>query len=66
MQAAIGSAFIGGGLQLRGEYVLHPYLMQSRESYVRPVYVAVGARLIDDQSDREASSYCFRWSTTCT
>ncbi|TMQ26660.1 MAG: hypothetical protein E6J90_04065 [Deltaproteobacteria bacterium] len=42
MQAAVGSAFIGGGLQLHGDYVLHPYLLHSRESYVLPVYVGVG------------------------
>lgn len=49
MQAAVGSAFIGGGLQLHGDYLLHPYLLHARESYVLPVYVEVGARLIDWQ-----------------
>lgn len=57
MQAAVGSAFIGGGLQLHGDYVLHPYLLHSRESYVLPVYVGVGVRLIDCQNGREASSF---------
>jgi hypothetical protein len=57
MQAAVGSAFIGGGLQLHGNYVLHSYLLHSRESYVLPVYVGVGVRLIDCQNGREARSF---------
>src|SRR5262249_30202670 len=34
---------------------LHPYLLHARESYVLPVYVGVGVRLIDCQNGREAS-----------
>jgi len=60
VQAAVGSAFIGGGLQLHGDYVLHLYLLQSRERYVLPVYVGVRVRLIDDQNGREASSFALR------
>ena len=47
VQGAVGSAFIGGGLQLHGDYVFHPYILQTRESFVLPLYVGPGVRLID-------------------
>ena len=37
--------------------MLHPYLLHSRESYVLPVYGGVGARLVDCQNGREATSF---------
>jgi hypothetical protein len=57
VQAAVGSAFIGGGLQLHVDYVFHPYILQMRESYVLPVYVGPGVRLIDYQNGRDDSSF---------
>ncbi|HEX2686031.1 MAG TPA: hypothetical protein VHN14_05410 [Kofleriaceae bacterium] len=57
VQAAIGSAFIGGGLQLHGDYVFHPYILQSRPSFVLPVYVGPGLRLIDYTNGRDGSSF---------
>jgi hypothetical protein len=56
VQAAVGSAFIGGGLQLHADYVLHPYILQSRPSFVLPVYVGPGVRLIDYTSGRNDAS----------
>lgn len=50
IQAAVGSAFIGGGLQLHGDYVFHPYILQTRDSFVLPFYVGPGVRLIDYSS----------------
>ena len=52
VQAAIGSAFIGGGLSVHADYVFHPYILQSRPSFVLPVYVGPGVRLIDYTSGR--------------
>jgi hypothetical protein len=52
VQGAVGSAFIGGGLQLHADYVWHPYILQSRDSFVLPVYFGPGARLIDYTSGR--------------
>ena len=57
IQAAVGSAFIGGGLQIHADYVLHPYILQARPSFVLPVYVGAGARLIDYTNGREDSSF---------
>jgi hypothetical protein len=56
VQAAVGSAFIGGGLQLHADYLFHPYILQSRPSFVLPVYVGPGVRLIDYTSGRDDAS----------
>jgi hypothetical protein len=53
IQAAVGSAFIGGGLQLHGDYLFHPYILQDRPSYVLPFYLGPGVRLIDYTSGRD-------------
>jgi hypothetical protein len=57
VQAAIGSAFIGGGLQLHADYVFHPYILQTRPSFVLPVYFGPGVRLIDYTNGRDDSSF---------
>ncbi|HET9627452.1 MAG TPA: hypothetical protein VFP84_39115 [Kofleriaceae bacterium] len=56
IQAAIGSAFIGGGIQVHGDYVFHPYILQSRDSFVLPVYVGPGLRVIDYTDGRDNSA----------
>lgn len=56
IQAAVGSAFIGGGLQLHGDYLFHPYILQNRPSYVLPFYIGPGVRLIDYTSGRNDTS----------
>ena len=57
VQGAVGSAFIGGGLQLHGDYLFHPYILQSRDSFVLPVYVGPGVRLIDYNDGRNSSAF---------
>ncbi len=47
VQAAVGSAFLGGGLQVHADYLFHPYILQTRPSFVLPFYVGPGVRLID-------------------
>src|SRR3954464_7589991 len=44
IQAAVGSAFIGGGLQVSADYLLHPWILQDRDSFVMPVYLGPGVR----------------------
>jgi len=52
VQAAVGSAFIGGGLQAHADFVWHPWLLEERDSFALPVYVGPGVRLIQyDQGD---------------
>ena len=57
IQGAVGSAFIGGGLQLHGDYLFHPYILQSRDSFVLPVYVGPGVRLIDYNDGRDSNAF---------
>lgn len=57
VQAAAGSALIGGGLQLHADYVFHPYVAQVRESFVLPLYIGPGVRLIDYANGRDDSSF---------
>ncbi|HEY0193983.1 MAG TPA: hypothetical protein VGC42_22855 [Kofleriaceae bacterium] len=53
IQAAIGSAFIGGGVQVHADYVFHPYILQSRDSFVLPFYFGPGLRVIDYMDGRD-------------
>ena len=46
IQAAIGAAFIGGGLQIHADYAFHPYILQTRETFVLATYVGPGVRII--------------------
>jgi len=59
IQAAVGSAFIGGGLQLHADYLFHPYILQSRPSYVLPFYVGPGTRLISYDNGRAGNAFAF-------
>jgi hypothetical protein len=56
VQGAVGSALIGGGLQLHADYLFHPYVAQVRESFVLPLYIGPGVRLIDYTNGRDESS----------
>jgi len=57
IQAAAGSAFISGGLSLTADYVFHPLILQTRDSYVLPVYIGPGVRLIDYTNGRASSTF---------
>ncbi|HSD87977.1 MAG TPA: hypothetical protein VLB44_10705 [Kofleriaceae bacterium] len=57
IQAAVGSAFIGGGLQAHGDFVIHPWILQDRGSFVLPVYLGPGVRFIDYYGARGGDSH---------
>jgi len=57
VQAAVGSAFVSGGLQFHADYVFHPYILQTRPSFVLPVYIGPGVRFIDYTNGRDDSSF---------
>ena len=46
IQAAAGLAFLADGLVLQADYVFHPYILQTRDSFVLATYVGPGARVI--------------------
>jgi hypothetical protein len=47
IQGAVGSAFIGGGLQVHADYVWHPWILQDKDSFVMPVYLGPGVRFFE-------------------
>ena len=47
IDAAIGGAFLGKGLQVHSDFLWHPWLLDSQESFVLPVYVGLGGRVLD-------------------
>ncbi len=55
IQAAAGFAFIGGGLHLHADYVFHPLVLQTRDSFVLLAYVGPGVRLIQYRDGRDDS-----------
>ncbi len=57
VQAAFGYALGGGGFQLTADYVWHPFILQDKDSFVLPVYVGPGIRLIDYSAGETGSSY---------
>jgi hypothetical protein len=56
IQAAVGVGFIGGGLQVHADYAFHPFILQSRETFVLATYVGPGVRVVQ-YSDGRASSF---------
>lgn len=47
IDAAIGGAFVGGGLQVHADFLWHPWVLEQRDSFVLPAYVGAGMRLLD-------------------
>ena len=56
LQAAAGFAFIGGGLHLHVDYVFHPLVLQTRDSFVLLAYLGPGVRLIQYRNGRDDST----------
>lgn len=46
IQAALGFNFVGSGVQVNAEYLLHPWILQERDLFVLPVYLGPGLRFI--------------------
>jgi hypothetical protein len=53
IQAAAGFAFVGGGLHIHADYVFHPLILQTRDSFVLLAYIGPGVRLIQYRDGRE-------------
>jgi hypothetical protein len=47
IDAAVGGAIIGRGIQVHADYLWHPWLLEQKETFVMPAYVGVGARLLN-------------------
>jgi len=57
VQAAAGSAFIGGGLSVHADYVWHPWILEDRDSFTLPAYLGPGARFIYYDKGRDGEDY---------
>ncbi len=57
IQAGLGFAFISSGIHLHVDYVFHPWILQSRESFVLPVYIGPGIRLINREKGRDDQEF---------
>jgi len=57
IQAAVGAAFYGGGLQAHADYVFHPWVIQDRDTFVLPFYLGPGVRFIDYNEGRGADQH---------
>lgn len=47
IDGAIGGAFLGKGIQVHADYLLHPWILETKPSFVLPVYVGLGVRVLD-------------------
>ena len=57
IQGAIGGSFIGGGFQVHAEYVFHPYILQTRDTFVLATYIGPGVRGIRYSDGRDDSHF---------
>lgn len=55
IQAAVGGAIIGGGIQAHADYVFHPIILQTRDSFVLATFIGPGVRFIQYSNGRDAS-----------
>jgi hypothetical protein len=53
LQAAAGFAFVGGGIHMHLDYVFHPLILQTRDSFVLLAYIGPGVRLIQYRDGRD-------------
>ncbi len=54
IQAAVGGSFIADAWQLNAEYVIHPWILQDRDTFVLPVYVGPGVRFMRYNEGRDS------------
>ncbi|MBA3451989.1 MAG: hypothetical protein H0T42_02695 [Deltaproteobacteria bacterium] len=57
LQAGLGFAFISSGIHLHVDYVFHPWILQSRDSFVLPVYLGPGVRLINREKSGDKQAF---------
>lgn len=44
---AVGGAIVGRGIQVHGDYLWHPTILEQKESFALPFYFGVGARILN-------------------
>jgi len=47
IDAAVGGAFLGKGVQVHADFLWHPWILETKPSFVLPVYLGLGMRVLD-------------------
>jgi hypothetical protein len=47
IDGAVGGAFLGKGIQVHGDFLWHPWILETKPSFVLPVYLGAGLRVLD-------------------
>jgi len=47
IDAAVGGAVVGRGIQVHGDFLWHPWVLEQKESFALPVYLGVGGRILN-------------------
>lgn len=47
IDGAIGGAFLGKGVQVHGDFLWHPWILEKKPSFILPVYIGAGLRVLD-------------------
>jgi hypothetical protein len=53
IDAAAGAAFLGRGAQIHGDFLWHPWVLDQKETFALPVYVGVGARILNHEGESD-------------
>ena len=46
IDAAVGGAIIGRGIQVHGDFLWHPWILERKDGFVLPAYFGVGMRVL--------------------
>jgi hypothetical protein len=47
IDAAVGGAIVGRGIQAHADFLWHPWILEQKESFALPLYLGVGGRILD-------------------
>lgn len=49
IDAAVGAAFLGRGAQVHGDFLWHPWVLDTKETFALPVYIGAGLRILNHE-----------------
>ncbi len=47
IDGAVGGAFLGKGVQVHADFLWHPWILETKPSFVLPAYVGLGLRVLN-------------------
>lgn len=50
LDAAVGGAILGGGIQAHADFLWHPWVLENRSNFVLPAYVGAGLRVLNHRA----------------